>query len=66
MSIQADLLELVPIGENNAVSSRVLWQQLDKWAAESVRVQLNRMAAQDMIHVKIVRRGDIAVKLYFR
>jgi hypothetical protein len=66
MPIQNDLLKLVPVGEENAVSSRLLWLQLGMWAAESVRVQLNKMAAQGLIHVKINRESEIAVKMYFR
>lgn len=66
MPIRDDLLKLVPVGEENAVSSRLLWRQIDRWAADSVRVQLNKMAAEGLIEVKMERRDEIAVKLYFR
>jgi Ribonuclease G/E len=66
MPIRDDLLKLIPVGEENAVSSRVLWRQIDRWAADSVRTQLGRMAAEGLIEVKIERQGEIAVKLYFR
>jgi hypothetical protein len=66
MSIRDDLWKLVPVGEEHAVSSRVLWRQLDRWAADSVRVQLNKMATQGLIEIKIERRDERAVKLYFR
>ena len=39
------LLEIVPIGEENAVSSRLLWQQLGMWSLASIRRRLNEMAA---------------------
>ena len=33
-----DLLGLVPVGEENAVSARLLWQQLSMCSAASIKV----------------------------
>ena len=31
------LFEIVPVGEENAVSGRLLWKQLGMWSAESIK-----------------------------
>ena len=37
MPISQALLEIVPVGEENAVSGRLLWKQLGMWSAESIK-----------------------------
>jgi hypothetical protein len=64
--MEDEVLALVPIGEENAVSSRLLWQQLNKWASSSVRSQLSKMASQGPIRSKIKRHGETDIMLYFR
>lgn len=66
MPIEDEVLKLVPAGEENAVSGRLLWQQLGLWASSSVRGQLNKMAAQGIIETKIECRNGMLVKLYYR
>jgi hypothetical protein len=66
MPILDKLKKVVPVGEENAVSSRLIWQQLGMWSAGSVRAELNKMAAQGLIQVKIKHQGEIAIKVYFR
>jgi hypothetical protein len=66
MPIQDEILKLVPIGEANAVSSRLLWQQLDKWAASSVRGELHKMATRGLIQSKTERQGKNEVRVFFK
>jgi len=66
MPIQDEILYLVPIGEENAVSSRLLWQQLGKWAATSVKGQLHKMAAQGLIQSKTKRQGKNDIRVFFQ
>lgn len=46
MTIAEDLLKRVPIGEENAVGSRLIWKRIGMWAASSVRSQLNHLTAR--------------------
>ena len=57
-----DLLNLVPIGEENAVSARLIWQQLGLWSPASIKGRLNILAAAGRVHRK--KSGDTSV--YFR
>jgi hypothetical protein len=66
MPVQDEVLNLVPIGEENAVSSRLLWQQLGKWAATSVKGQLHKMAAQGLIQSKTKRQGKNEIRVFFQ
>ena len=45
MTIEFDIAHLIPIGEENAVSARLLWKQLGMWSAPSIKAKLNEMAA---------------------
>jgi hypothetical protein len=66
MPTKDDLLKIIPIGEENAVSSRLIWQQLGMWSLASIRARLNDMAAAGLIERKRVRRDDRLTNLYFR
>jgi DNA-binding PadR family transcriptional regulator len=66
MPTKDDLLEIVPIGEANALSSRLLWQQLGMWSLASIRARLNDMAAAGLIERKRVIRDERPTSLYFR
>jgi hypothetical protein len=66
MTIADDLFNLIPVGEENAIGSSVLWRQLGKWAASSVRSQLHVMEARGLIQSLIMRRGENEIKLFFR
>jgi hypothetical protein len=61
-----DLLELVPTGEENAVSSLLLWRQLGLWSHVSIKRKLNEMAAAGLIERKRGRYSGRATSLYFR
>ncbi len=38
MTIEGDIAQLIPIGEENAVSARLLWKQLGMWSAQSTKL----------------------------
>jgi len=59
-------LKCVPEGEENAVSSRLIWQQVGMWSVGSVKRELHKMAGQGLIKSKTKRLGMEEVKLYFR
>ena len=65
MSISSDLFNIIPIGEENAVTSRLLWKHLGMWSS-SVKHKLNEMAAAGLIERKRVWREARETSLYFR
>ena len=66
MAISSDLLELVPIGEENAAPGLLLWKQLNMWSPASIKHNLQQMADKGVIERKRVRRGPHETNLYFR
>jgi hypothetical protein len=66
MAIMDELLKRVPVGEENAVTGRLIWQQIGMWSASSIKHQLHRMAAQGLIRSKRATRGRSEINLYFR
>jgi hypothetical protein len=66
MAISRDLLKLVPVGEENAVSGLLLWKQLNMWSPASIKHNLQQMADDGVIERKRVRRGPHETNLYFR
>lgn len=52
MTIEGDMAQLIPIGEENAVSARLLWKQLGMWSPASVKAKLNEMVATGLIERK--------------
>ena len=66
MTIEGDIAQLIPIGEENAVSARLLWKQLGMWSAPSIKAKLNEMAAAGLIERKHTVRGHHGTNLYFR
>ena len=66
MPVAQDLIGVVPIGEENAVTSNLLWKQLDMWSAASIKHKLNEMAAAGLIEQKLVLREGRQTNLYFR
>ena len=54
MAISGYLLELVPIGEENAVSGLLLWKQLNMWSPASIKHNLQQMAEEGLIERKRV------------
>jgi len=66
MSISSELLKLVPVGEENAVTGRLLWRQLGMWSAASIKHKLNEFAAAGLIERKRVMREARQTSLYYR
>ena len=63
---QTALFQLVPVGEENAVSARVIWKSHGIGAASSTKQELNRMAAQGIIKRKTIPIGYADKIFYFR
>jgi hypothetical protein len=66
MPISQDLIAVVPIGEENAVTSRLLWKHLGMWSAASIKHKLNEMAAAGLIEQKLALREGRQTNLYFK
>jgi len=66
MPISSELLKLVPFGEENAVTGRLLWRQLGMWSAASIKHKLNEFAAAGLIERKRVMREARQTSLYYR
>jgi hypothetical protein len=66
MPISEALFAIIPIGEENAVSGRLLWKQLGMWSAQSVKHKLNQLAAEGLIERKRILGGTHETSLYFR
>ena len=66
MPISKAIFEIIPVGEENAVSGRLLWKQLGMWSAESIKHKLNELAAEGLIERKRVLGGAHEMNLYFR
>ena len=66
MAIASDLLELVPIGEENAAPGLLLWKLLNMWSPATIKHNLQQMADKGVIERKLVRRGPHETNLYFR
>ena len=66
MTLEDDLLKIVPIGEENAVSGRLIWQQLGLWSPASVKARLKVMATAGQIQRKIGQQAGVEIILYFR
>jgi len=46
VTIEGDIAQLIPIGEENAVSARLLWKQLGMWSAQSTKLNWTRWRRQ--------------------
>jgi hypothetical protein len=65
-SVPDELLDVVPIGEENAVSSRVIWKRFGLWSPTNVKLKLNVLARNGQIERRFIQRGLGGVNLYFR
>jgi hypothetical protein len=63
---QAALFQLVPVGEENAVSARMIWKSHGIGAMESTKQALNQMAARGLIERKKVYIAPTDKISYFR
>jgi len=66
MAISEDLLSVIPIGEENAVTGHLLWKQLGMWSLAAVKAKLNEMVAEGLIARKRVMREAQQTSLYYR
>jgi hypothetical protein len=66
MPVSQDILLVIPAGEENAVTARMLWKQLDLWSFASIKHNLNEMAVVGLIQRKRVMREARPTNLYFR
>jgi hypothetical protein len=66
MSVSDDLADLIPIGEENAISGLLLWKQLKMWSPASIKHNLRLMAKEGQIERKRVLLGGHETTLYFR
>lgn len=60
MKIDRALLGLVPVGEENAVTARLLWQVNRLGAVATVKFKLNMMASEGLVQRK--RIGEVLRK----
>jgi len=65
MPIAGDLLKVLPFGEENAVTSRLLWKHQGMWPVASIKHKLNEMAAAGLMERKHVLRDGRPTSLYF-
>jgi len=56
MPVSQDILPVIPVGEENAVTAQLLWKQLNLWSFASIKHKLNEMAAAGLIERKRVSR----------
>jgi len=66
MTISGTLIDLVPVGEENAVSAILIWKRLGMWSPTSIKQNLNALAAAGLIQRKRFQRGAAEFSLYFR
>ena len=66
MPISEDLLSVIPVGEENAITGRLLWKQLGMWSLAAVKAKLNEMAVEGLIARKRVMREAQQTSLYYR
>ena len=66
MPVSRDILPVIPVGEENAVTARLLWKQLDLWSFASIKQKLNEMAVAGLIQRKRVMREARQTSLYYR
>ena len=66
MTISGTLINLVPVGEENAVSAILIWKRLGMWSPTSIKQNLNALAAAGLIQRKWFQRGAAEFSLYFR
>jgi hypothetical protein len=57
---------MIPVGEENAATARLLWKQLDLWSFASIKHKLNEMAVAGLIQRKRVMREARLTSLYYR
>ena len=66
MPVSQDVLSVIPVGEENAVTARLLWKQLGLWSFASIKHKLNEMAVAGLIQRKRVMREARQTSLYYK
>ena len=59
-------LGLVPVGEENAVTARLLWQVNKVGAVATVKYKLNGMVNEGLVQRKRICRGPSETTLYWK
>ena len=60
------LVEVVPIGEDNAAPAMAIWRALDCWALETISHRLNRLAEAGTIRRRKTPWGSGGRWVYWR
>ena len=66
MPVSQDKLLVIPVGEENAVTARLLLKQLSLWSYASIKHKLNEMAVAGLILRKRGMRQTRQLSLYYR
>lgn len=61
---QAALLQLVPVGEEHAISARSIWEIEGVWAPASIKTKLDQLANEGLIQRRFVPLGQNRKTLY--
>ena len=65
-AMEARIFELVPIGEGNATTARLIWQCIDLGTVATVKLKLNTMVAQGLIERKRLPTWSAETNFYFK
>ena len=60
------ILRIVPFGEENATTARLIWRQLDLGTIAGVKFKLNRMVEDGLLERKFHPTLSVKPSLYFR
>ena len=60
------LYQVVPIGEENALSASAIRRNLGLWSNNAIRVNLNRLAENGFIYRKMISEKRSDVNVYYR
>jgi hypothetical protein len=63
---QDSLIQLVPIGEENAVTARLIWQLEKVGTIGTLRHKLSSLATKGLIEKKHVKSGHKDTAVFFR
>ena len=66
MRVDRAILGLVPVGEENAVTARLLWQVNRVGAVATVKYKLNGMVNEGLVQRKRICRGPSETTLYWK
>ncbi|MBR1156637.1 hypothetical protein [Bradyrhizobium sp. JYMT SZCCT0428] len=61
-----ELINSIPIGEENAISALEIWKRVSLWSHVTVKEKLRGMAADGLIERKQVSNAGREAAVYFR